>query len=148
MPIFRTFKAVFGVVVVLICIVNTPAQIRRTKPVDAPGVATREMISGDTRKLAETLVTSASESEFHGRVTDAAGRSVKAARIMLYCLETDQIYRASSNTFGYYQFKGLADGGTFLASISHARYIFLTGSLSFTLTGEPVEVDFQAGRIR
>lgn len=87
-----------------------------------------------------------SENQVLGRVTDFAGRSIRSARITLFCLDSDQVHRTSTNTFGYYQFKTLTEGHSYLVSIDHARYLFLSGSISVTVAEEPIEIDFQAQR--
>jgi hypothetical protein len=82
-----------------------------------------------------------------GRVTDLRGRSVRSAAITLYCIDSDQVRRVATNTFGYYRFESLAPGN-YLISIEHRSYLFLMGSLSFLVEDKPVEIDFRAERLR
>src|SRR5690348_14614443 len=38
-----------------------------------------------------------------GRITDLGGRSIKAAEVMFFCLDCDQVSTVRTNAFGYYQ---------------------------------------------
>lgn len=78
-----------------------------------------------------------------GRVTDLAGRSIKAAEVTFFCLDSDQVSKVRTNAFGYYQVSDLVDGHTYLFSIQHKRYIFLIAPDSFTVGPEPFEFNFQ-----
>ncbi len=81
-----------------------------------------------------------------GRVVDFAGRSVRSARVILYHLDTDQVNLIDSNSFGYYRFSGLKEGN-YLIAVEHRRYLFVTASMSFTIEGAPVEINFRAERL-
>ena len=79
-----------------------------------------------------------------GRVTDFGGRSVRGAEVTLFSLDSDEIKRATTNAFGYYRFPNLAEGESYLIAVAHRRYLFLTGSISFTVETTPIQIDFQA----
>ncbi len=104
--------------------------------------ATTEFSLNSERHIASGL----SEGQVLGRVTDFAGRSVRSARITLFCLDTDQVHQVSTNAFGYYQFKTLIEGHNYLVSIDHPRHLFLAGSISVTIAEDPIEIDFRAER--
>lgn len=148
MNVSRTFQAAFSVGIALIFAATASAQMRKAVPVEVPKqpiLAERGL--GEVGKPVDTIIAGSQENQVLGRVTDFVGRSVRAARITLYCLDTDRVYRATSNSFGYYQFAGLTEGHSFLMSIDHTRYLFLNGSISITLDSEPVEIDFQAEKM-
>jgi len=81
-----------------------------------------------------------------GRVVDYAGRSVRSARVILFHLDTDKVSLVDTNSFGYYRFGGLKEGN-YLIAVTHRRYIFVMGSMSFTVEGAPVEINFWAERL-
>lgn len=83
-----------------------------------------------------------------GRVTDFAGRSVRGAGITLFSLDSDEVLVVTTNAFGYYRFPGLAEGSSYLIAVHHRKYLFVTGSISFTLEASPVQIDFQAEEAR
>jgi len=83
-----------------------------------------------------------------GRVTDLAGRSINAAEVTLFCVDSDEVVRVKSNAFGYYQVSGLANGHTYLLSVSHRRYLFVGGSESILAGDRTFEINFigESGR--
>jgi hypothetical protein len=83
-----------------------------------------------------------------GRVTDFGGRSVRGAEVTLFSLDSDEMKRVTTNAFGYYRFPNLGEGESYLIGIAHRRYIFVMGSVSFTVEGTPVQIDFQAEEMR
>lgn len=83
-----------------------------------------------------------------GRITDFAGRSVRGAEVILFSLDSDETKRVVTNGFGYYRFQDLNPGESYLISVQHRRYLFLLGSTSFTIEGDPIQIDFQADEMR
>ncbi len=83
-----------------------------------------------------------------GRVTDLTGRSINAAEITLFCVDSDEVIRVRSNAFGYYQVSGLADGHEYLLSVSHRKYLFVLGSESIVAGDQTFEINFigESGR--
>jgi hypothetical protein len=79
-----------------------------------------------------------------GRVTDFGGRSVRGAEVVLFSLDSDDVKRVVTNGFGYYRFQDLNLGESYLISVQHRRYLFVGGSTSFIVEGEPIQIDFQA----
>lgn len=78
-----------------------------------------------------------------GRVTDLAGRSIRHAEITLYCWDSDEFVKATTNSFGYYRITGLKDGHAYmLVGVEHKRYLFLIAPLEFTVGREPLEFNF------
>ena len=77
-----------------------------------------------------------------GKVEDLAGRSIRHAKITVYCLDSDEFVSATSNSFGYYRITGLKEGHAYmLVGVEHKRYLFLTAPLEFTVGSEPVELN-------
>lgn len=77
-----------------------------------------------------------------GRVTDFVGRSVKAAEITFFCLDSDEVASVRTNAFGYYQISSLTDGHSYLLSIQHKKYLFLIAPDAFTVGPETLEFNF------
>jgi hypothetical protein len=77
-----------------------------------------------------------------GRITDFAGRSIKAAEVTFFCLDSDQFSTVRTNAFGYYQVSDLLDGHSYILSIQHKKYLFLIAPDAFTVGLEPLEFDF------
>jgi len=83
-----------------------------------------------------------------GRITDVAGRSIKAAEITFFCLDSDHVSSVRTNAFGYYQVSDLLDGHEYLLSIHHKKYLFLIAPDSFTVGPEEKVFDFQGESAR
>lgn len=79
-----------------------------------------------------------------GRVTDAWGRPIRGADITLYDLISGEVRTVFSNTFGYYRFTGLPAEDMYLINVSHGRYLFVSGSISFSLEQNITDLDFTA----
>lgn len=77
-----------------------------------------------------------------GRITDFAGRSIKAAEVTFFCLDSDQASTVRTNAFGYYQVSDLLDGHSYILSIQHKRYLFLIAPDAFTVGGNALVFDF------
>ena len=78
-----------------------------------------------------------------GRVTDFAGRSIRHAEITLFCLDSDEIVKVKTNSFGYYRIANLTEGHRYLlAGVQQRRYLFLITEIEFTVGNEPLEFDF------
>lgn len=78
-----------------------------------------------------------------GRVTDFAGRSVKAAEIRFIGVEFDEVVSVRSNAFGFYQTAELTPGHSYFVSVNHRRYLFLIASTEVLVGDETLEVNFQ-----
>jgi hypothetical protein len=77
-----------------------------------------------------------------GRITDLGGRSIKAAEVMFFCLDCDQVSTVRTNAFGYYQVSDLLNGHDYLLSIQHKKYLFLIAPDPLTVGPETVTLDF------
>ncbi|MEO5860005.1 MAG: carboxypeptidase-like regulatory domain-containing protein [Pyrinomonadaceae bacterium] len=77
-----------------------------------------------------------------GRVTDFAGRSVKAADVRFVGVEFDEVVSVRTNVFGFYQVTNLTPGRSYFVSVSHKRYLFLIADTPVTVSDEPVKLDF------
>jgi hypothetical protein len=78
-----------------------------------------------------------------GRVTDFAGRSVKAAKVRFIGVEFDETVTVRTNAFGYYQVAELTSGHSYFVSVNHRRYLFLIAPTEVLVGDEPLEFNFQ-----
>lgn len=84
-----------------------------------------------------------------GRISDFSGRSIRGADVALFSLDSNELVRRVTTTpFGYYRFEGLKEGEGYLISVQHRRFIFVGGSISFTIESTPIQIDFQAEEMR
>lgn len=147
---YRNFA--FAVFVGLLCscfgvIVN--AQSTRLQPGSVEARSVKKVVHSeileDLKVESEKTAVEPGKTFAVGRVTDIRGRGVRTAAVTLYCLDSSEVFHATSNAFGFYQLKDL-EPGNYLIAIQHRSYIFVTGSMSFTIESEPVEINFQAER--
>jgi hypothetical protein len=96
-----------------------------------------------TNALTQATAANASVS---GRVTDAFGRSISGAQLTLFNATTGSPVLAYTNSFGYYTFNDLPVGEFYVMSVAHRRYVFMNGSVSFSLEDNLAGIDFQASR--
>lgn len=78
-----------------------------------------------------------------GRVLTANGRPIARAQIR-FVDQTGATRTATTNPFGYYNFKNVAAGATYLFEISSKGYTFGAGAQAVNLTGETENLDFIA----
>lgn len=83
-----------------------------------------------------------------GRITDFAGRSIKAAEVTFFCVDCDEVVKVRSNAFGYYTVSDLTDGHTYLIAVQHRKYLFLIGSDQVTAGPETFEFNFLGEPVR
>ncbi|MEQ1764129.1 MAG: carboxypeptidase-like regulatory domain-containing protein [Pyrinomonadaceae bacterium] len=79
-------------------------------------------------------------------MTDSYGRAISSAKLTLTNASTGEVSAVYTNTFGYYTFKGLPVGDFFVMTVQHRRYLFVSGSVSFSLEDNIAGLDFQASR--
>jgi hypothetical protein len=89
---------------------------------------------------------SAADATIAGRVTDSYGRAIASAKLTLTNAMTGQVETAYTNTFGYYKFDAVQVGDFFVMSVQHRRYLFVNGSVSFSLEDNISGLNFQASR--
>lgn len=90
---------------------------------------------------------SPANSYISGRVTDFGGLGIRGARITIFDVGTNQAKTVITGTFGRYQVSDLELGHGYVLSIQHSRYQFVTGSIFFEASGDPIGIDFQAEEI-
>lgn len=98
------------------------------------------------RSLATTAIVTptAAPASITGRVTDYYGRGVYGAYVQLFDANTGTGKLAVTNSFGYYRFDDNPVGDFYVMSVSHKRYTFVNGSVSFTLEDNLSGMNFQA----
>lgn len=103
--------------------------------------------AGDLQ-LATSAITgpSAADAEITGRVIDGYGRAISSAKLTLTDALTGEVRVVYTNTFGFYTFKGVPVGDFFVMTAEHRRYIFVNGSVSFSLEDNISGLNFQASR--
>jgi hypothetical protein len=119
---------------------KAPIPVIDIKPVDGLIV---DFLAKDDREKGG----GASDAYVMGRITDFSGRSVRGAEVTLFSLDSDDVKRVASNAFGYYRFPNLGEGESYLIAVQHRRYLFVGGSVSFTLENVPIQIDFQAEEV-
>lgn len=135
--VFAAFMAVFAPFASTSAVAQKAERVIEVNPVD-------EIIVDYLAKADQERGGDPAGTYVMGRVTDFSGRSVRGAAIMLFHLDSDEVFRATTNGFGYYRFPNLAEGANYLISIQHRKYIFVMGSVSFTTEATPLQIDFQA----
>ena len=78
-----------------------------------------------------------------GRVTDFAGRSIKAAEIRFVGIDAEQLVSVKTNAFGFYQTAGLTPGRSYFVSVHHRKYLFIIVPTEVFVGDTPVVIDFQ-----
>ena len=78
-----------------------------------------------------------------GKVTDFAGRSVKAAEIRFLGVEFDDVVSVRTNAFGFYQVANLTPGRSYFVSVNHKKYLFLIAPTEVLVGDATLEFNFQ-----
>ena len=91
-------------------------------------------------------IVTAADATVAGRVLDPYGRAVSSAKLVLTDVITGEVKTAYTNTFGYYKFEGAQAGDFFVMTVTHRRYLFVNGSVSFSLEDSIEGLNFQASR--
>ena len=76
-----------------------------------------------TSNFSIALAPSSTQVSVSGRVTDLSGRGVSGAQITVNGSNGALIY-ARTNPFGYFSFKEIESGGTYIFQVSHKRHTF------------------------
>lgn len=72
----------------------------------------------------QTAPTTAANGTLKGRVTTAGGRAISGARVTAFDVNSQQLYSAASNQFGYFNLSELPVGSFYVVNIRHKRYSF------------------------
>lgn len=91
----------------------------------------------------QTAPTTAANGSLKGRVLTAGGRAVSGARITAFDVNSQQLYSAASNQFGYFNLKDLPVGSFYVIDIHHKRYSFSSHAPGVQLSADEV-IDFIA----
>ena len=79
-----------------------------------------------------------------GRVTTADGSGIRNAKVVVTGNSLSSPMIATTGSFGYFSFEGLATGETYILTVGSRRYTFSTPSRVITLVGNVVDADFIA----
>lgn len=79
-----------------------------------------------------------------GRISDAYGRGIRGAVLLIFDMQGNPPQIARSNMFGFYRFDGLATGEDYIVTVLHGKYFFVNNSRYVTLTGSMANMNFQA----
>jgi hypothetical protein len=86
--------------------------------------------------------TTAAAASLSGRVTNAGGRGIARARVVLFGGSLAQPIYAQTNAFGYYRFPDLPAGTTYVVTVSSKTHTFAEPSRAINLDAELTNVDF------
>lgn len=130
-----------------ICMLLMPAGTvlgqERRKATAAPPLIVQTV---ETQPLsAEPLQTDLdSVASISGRISDAYGRGIRGAVLLIFDMQGNPPQIARSNMFGFYRFDGLATGEDYIVTVLHGKYFFVNNSRYVTLTGSMANMNFQA----
>lgn len=91
----------------------------------------------------EFLAPTAASVSIGGRVTDAGGRGIYGARLIMTDENGAQL-TAISNPFGYYRFDGVIAGGSYIVAVSSRRHTFAVPQILVTADSDIADLDFVA----
>jgi subtilisin family serine protease len=95
--------------------------------------------------ISEELAPTAGQASVGGRITDRRGRGVRGVSLSLFDASTGETFLATTNSFGYYSFSGLAVPDFYvLTAFDFRKYTIVNNIRSFTLHDDLVNVDFFA----
>jgi len=89
----------------------------------------------------EPLAPTAANASVVGQVRDAQGRGVYGARVVIQS-QDGTILSALTNPFGSYRIDGVPSGQSYLASVTHKRYVFVSQTIN--VSEDIVGLDFIA----
>lgn len=79
-----------------------------------------------------------------GHISDAYGRGIRGALLVVFDTHGSPPMITMSNMFGFFRFDGLATGEEYIITVLHGKYLFFNNSRSFTLNGAMTGMNFQA----
>ena len=92
----------------------------------------------------EFLSSTAASASISGRVATASGNGIRNARVVITGNSLAQPMIATTGSFGYYTFDGLATGQTYVVTVNSQRYTFQTPSRVISLVDNIADADFTA----
>ncbi len=90
------------------------------------------------------LTSTAANSSISGRVLTADGRGIRNARVTISGNALTEPRIATTGSFGYFSFDGLAAGETYVVTVNSQRYTFTAPSRVISLVDNVVDADFVA----
>lgn len=98
----------------------------------------------DCTFTSQEIAPSAARATVSGRVLDELGTGVRGATISLLDATTGRTYYASTDSFGYYQFRNLQTGDFYVLRVAGRvkKYNVGNGTKTFTLNGDLADADF------
>jgi Carboxypeptidase regulatory-like domain len=88
-----------------------------------------------------TLAPTSAEASISGRVTTASGRGIRNVRISLSKPNGETLF-ATTNPFGYYRFKELQTGETYILNVNSKRYSFAEPTRVINLNEDLTDENF------
>ena len=92
----------------------------------------------------EVLGSTAANASISGRVTTAEGYGIRNAKVVITGNSLTTPIIATTGSFGYFTFDGLATGETYVVTVNSKRYTFSTPSQVVSLVDNVVNADFIA----
>jgi subtilisin-like proprotein convertase family protein len=92
----------------------------------------------------EFLGATAANASVSGRVTTADGRGIRNANVVITGNSLSSPIVATTGSFGYFTFDGLATGETYVVTVNSQRYTFAAPSRVLSLIDNVVDADFVA----
>ena len=90
------------------------------------------------------IPTTAANASISGRVTTADGRGISNAKVVITGNALAQPRIATTGSFGYYTFDGLATGETYVVTVNSKRFTFSSPSQVFSLVDNIADANFTA----
>jgi hypothetical protein len=113
---------------------------------DDAGLFTQQAITGCINGGwgLEFLSSTAANASISGRVTTADGRGIRNAKVTITGDSLPQMRVATTSSFGYFTFDGLATGQTYVVTVNSKRFTFSVPSHVVSLIDNAVDIDFVA----
>jgi len=92
----------------------------------------------------EFLGATAANASVSGRVATADGRGIRNATVVVTGNSLAAPIAATTGSFGYFTFDGLATGETYVVTVNSQRYTFAAPSRVLSLVGNVADADFTA----
>jgi len=92
----------------------------------------------------EFLASTAANASVSGRVLTADGLGIRNAKVVITGDSLIEPITATTGSFGYFTFDGLATGATYVVTVNSQRYTFTTPSQVVSLVDNVVNMDFVA----
>ena len=86
----------------------------------------------------------AANASVSGRVTTSDGRGIRNAKVVITGNSLAHPIIATTGSFGYYTFEGLATGETYVITVNSKRYTFSSPSRVISLVDNIADADFIA----